>query len=231
MNFSPVRKKRVYQEIVEQLKLKIEKGEIIPGEKLPSERILAEKFSVSRASVKEAFSVLEAAGVVEIRQGSGVYLLRNNTEDITTRIAAVIHGVSIDMVELMELRMAIERDAAYYATLRASDDDRQRIQKAFYALERAVNEHCVGAEEDLTFHLSIAKAASNTVFEKVMYMLHDHILEGLKDSRRDTKQIPNKSRIVLEEHRKIYEAIKIRDALQAREAMYSHLQHVKRRYL
>ncbi|ASK62152.1 GntR family transcriptional regulator [Virgibacillus phasianinus] len=232
MNLSPVvRKKRVYQDIVEQIKQAIERGEILHGEKLPSERTLAESFSVSRSSVKEAFSVLESAGVVEIKQGSGVFLLKNSTEDTITKINAAIRGVAVDIVELMELRQAIEGDAAYYAAMRGSREDVEAVYQAFGDLEKAVINEKVAAEEDFAFHMSIAKAARNSIIEKVMYMLSDQVLEGLSKSRANTLAAPNKSQLILEEHRMIYHAIRDGNPELAKEAMCNHLQKVKQRYL
>ncbi|GAA0591298.1 FadR/GntR family transcriptional regulator [Virgibacillus siamensis] len=227
----PVKKKRVYHAIVEQIKSGMEKEELVHGEKLPSERYLADELSVSRTSVKEAFSVLEAAGVVEIKHGSGVYLRKNTKEDLIAKMNAVIRGVTVDIVELMELRLAIERDATYYAAIRGSDQDLQAIYDALHELEIAVLQGNIAAEEDLTFHMAIARAAGNSVIEKVMYMLSDQVLAGLKESRSNTLSQPNNSRTVLEEHRNIYDAIKAGDALKARESMSTHLHNVKERYL
>ncbi|WP_161493817.1 FadR/GntR family transcriptional regulator [Virgibacillus necropolis] len=231
MELLPVRKKRVYQDIVEQIKQAIERGEISQGEKLPSERTLAETFSVSRTSIKEAFSVLESAGIVEIKQGSGVFLLKNNTADIIARITSVIRGTAVDIVELMELRQSIEGDAAYYAALRGDKKDVEVIYKAFCDLENAVLNKKIAAEEDLAFHMSIASAAKNSIVKKVMYMISDQVLEGLKESRTNTLKVPNNSKIILGEHRVIYEAIQEENPGKAKEAMCNHLQKVKHRYL
>lgn len=230
MELSPVRKKRLYQDIVEQIKKAIEKGEISPGEKLPSERSLAATLSVSRTSIKEAFSVLESAGVVEIKQGSGVFLLKNNTQDIIAKINSVIRGIAVDIVELMELRQAIEGDAAYYAAMRRNKEDLEAVYKAFCELEKAVNKKNIAAEEDLAFHMSIAKAARNSIIEKVMHLISDQVLEGLKESRTNTLKIPDKSQIILQEHRTIYVAVQEGNPHLAKDAMCNHLQNVKQRY-
>lgn len=231
MKLLPVRKKRVYQAVVEQVRSAIEREEMIHGEKLPSERYLANELSVSRTSVKEAFSVLESAGVVEIKHGSGVYLRKNTKEDLLSKMNAIIRGVTVDIVELMELRLAIERDAAYYAAIRGSAKDVHDIYVALCDLENAVLKGDVAAEEDLIFHMAIAKATGNSVIEKVMNMLSDQVLEGLKESRFNTLKQSNNSGVILEEHRDIYEAIKAGDGLMAHKSMSNHLQNVKERYL
>ncbi|CDQ41959.1 MULTISPECIES: FadR/GntR family transcriptional regulator [Virgibacillus] len=231
MDFSPVKKQRVYREIVRQLRKKIEEGEIALGEQLPSERNLAESLSVSRSSVKEAFSVLESVGVVEIKQGSGVYLRNNNHNDVIAKINAIIHGVSVDIVELMEFRLALERDTAYYAAIRGNREEISNIASAYRNLEMAAEQNENGAEEDLAFHMAIARAAGNSIVERVMYMLSSEVREGLKESRESTLHVPARSSMVLKEHKAIYDAIKNGSANIAREAMAVHLEGVRKRYL
>lgn len=231
MGFTPIRKRRVYQEIVAQIKASIERGEILPGDRLPSERTMAEMLSVSRNSIKEAFLVLESAGVIEIKQGSGVYLLEKTIDDLLAQINGIIHGITSNIVELLEFRQAIEGDSAYYAAIRSNKEDIKSIATVFDQLEAAVNDDNIGAEEDLAFHMAIAKAAKNRVMEQIMVMLYHQILLHLNESRANTLATPGKSKIILEEHRMIYQAIKNQNPQLAKENMYNHLQNVKQRNL
>ncbi|UOQ92458.1 FadR family transcriptional regulator [Halobacillus shinanisalinarum] len=228
---SNVGKKRIYHGIVHQIKETIKKGEVLPGGKMPSERTLASTLAVSRTSIKEAYSVLESAGIVEIRQGSGVYLLKNDTEDIISKLNAIIRGQTVDMVELMELRQAVEVDIAYYAALRREQQDIEQLDRAFHQLEKAVSKKSLAAEEDLAFHMLIAKAARNRVIAQVMNMVSDQVLVGLEDSRAQSLAVPGKSQEILEEHRNIYKAVRDGSPHLAGKAMREHLQNVKQRYL
>ncbi|WLD93324.1 FadR/GntR family transcriptional regulator [Alkalihalobacillus sp. AL-G] len=231
MNLSPIKKKRLYQHIVKQIQMAIKGGGILPGEKLPSERVLASTLSVSRTSVKEAFSVLEAAGVVQIKQGSGVYLLKNSKEDILEKINTILQGRSVNMVELMELRQSIEGDAAYYAAVRSDKKTIELLGKAYERLEQAVRNKTLAADEDYQFHICIAKAARNSLIFRVMDMVSGELFAGLEESRTKTLEVPGKSKEILHEHLQIYEAIKEGDPQAARDAMRDHLQKVKQRYL
>ncbi|WP_257347638.1 FadR/GntR family transcriptional regulator [Pseudalkalibacillus decolorationis] len=231
MNESPKKKKRLYHEIVEHIKEEIERGEILPGGKLPSERGLATTLSVSRTSVKEAFSVLESSGVVEIKQGSGVFLLKNSTDELLAKITMIFQSNSIDIVELMELRQAIEGDAAYYAAMRGDETTIESIRKAYERLERAVKGKSLAADEDFQFHMTIAKAGRNSLLYKVMDMVSGELLAGLEESRAKTLKVPGESKKILDEHFRIYEAIRDGSPQTAREAMHNHLQKVKQRYL
>ncbi|GGB43742.1 GntR family transcriptional regulator [Lentibacillus populi] len=225
------RKRRVYQMVVEHIKSEIENKEILPGDKLPSERVLAARLSVSRTSVKEAFSVLESNGLIEIKHGSGVTLREDNVEDIIMKMNLAVHGETVNIVELMELRQAIEGETSHLAAIRCNDEDIKKLHQSYVNLEKAVKAGELAAKEDLAFHMSIAKIARNLLISEVMYMVSDRLLEGLKESRAKTFQIPGKPETILEEHKKIMIAIRDRNPKQARAAMYSHLQKVKQRYL
>lgn len=229
MQLKPVKRKRVYQEIVEQIKSAVEQKKLKPGEQLPTERTLAQALSVSRTSVKEAISILEASGVVEVRPGVGVFLVKGGIEDTLSKLQAVVQGGDISLIELMEMRQAIEGDAAYYAAMRRHENDILVIERAFLELERAVQAGEVAAEEDYLFHMAIITAAKNGVMKRVMDLISDALLEGLSKTRRDTLEKGNAFEI-LEEHRGIYEAIKDEKGELARKRMWKHLQNVKERF-
>ncbi len=225
MKLKPVKRKKVSQEIIEQIMSAIERKELKPGDQLPSERTLAELLSVSRTSVQEATSILASAGIVEIRPGVGVFLIKGSIEDTLSKLRAIVHGVDVNLIELMEMRQSIEGDAAFYAAKRATEQDLESIKEAFLALEQAVLKGEVAAEEDYHFHMAILAAAKN----QVMGMVSDSLLEGLTQTRYDTLE-KGKSREILEEHRGIMMAIQARDAELARKRMWQHLQGVKERF-
>lgn len=224
-------KKRVYQTIVEHIKSAIENRDLLPGDKLPSERALATKLSVSRTSIKEAFSVLQSAGLLEVRHGSGAVLLNDNSEDIIMKMNMIIRKDSINIVELMELRQAIECEAASLAAIRSTSDDIVKLETSYNKLAKAVSANNIAANEDLDFHMCIARSARNLLFIEVMYMLSDRLLLALRDSRTETIKQPGKSEVILKEHAEIFEAIKERNPKMARQAMNKHLINVKQRYL
>ena len=229
MAFVPVEKKRIYHVIIEQIKGAIDRGELKPGDRLPSERKLAESLSVSRSTIKEAISVLESAGIVDIRPGVGVFLRQNSLEHIILDINMIL-GKKTNMVELLEFRQALESNAAYYAALRATAEDHARIKKAFEKLEQAVLDNRIAALEDFAFHMEVCLASKNMLFKKVLDSISDVFLDGLKESRSISQKM-GRSKIILEEHRKIYEAILSGDATLSRKEMWEHIQKVKERFI
>lgn len=229
MQLVPVEKKRIYHDIIEQIKIAIEKGELKPGDQLPSERKLAESLSVSRTTVKEAISVLDSAGIVTIKPGVGVFLRKSGMDDIVLDINVIL-GKKVNLVELLEFRQALEGNSAYYAAIRSTAEDHARLKSAFERLEGAVLANSLAAEEDYEFHLAICIASKNQLFKRVLYSVTDFFLEGLKESR-SKSLMAGRAKIILEEHRKIYEAILSGDAPLARKEMWDHIQKVKERFI
>ncbi|GIM46005.1 GntR family transcriptional regulator [Collibacillus ludicampi] len=231
MKLAPIQKKRIYQYIIEQIKASIENGELLPGDKLPSERELADKLSVSRSAVREAFSVLDSAGLVRIMQGIGVFLKEDENEELITRMNDILNPHGVNLVELLEVRQGIEGQAAYLAAIRRSEADLQKIKTAYNHLEQAVAAQQVAAEEDYAFHISVVKASQNSMLLQAVKFLSDKFLQGVHQSRSESLKIPGKSQMVLAEHVEILNAIAEQDPEKAQQAMWQHLQNVKLRYL
>lgn len=231
MKMSPVHKQRVYQSIVDQIKQSVERGELRPGDRLPSERDLAEGLSVSRSAVREAITALEAARLIRVMPGIGVFLEEDRNQDLVARLNEIVVQPDSSLIELLEVRQAIEGQAASLAAMRRTEADVRGIREALEALEQSVDGGSLAAEEDFAFHLCIVEAAHNRMLLETVRLFADKCLLGLYKSRSESMGIPGKSRAVLAEHRLIYEAIQEQDAERARQSMWEHLQNVKSRYL
>jgi GntR family transcriptional repressor for pyruvate dehydrogenase complex len=231
MYLQPIKKrKRVYQEIIERLKIAIENGELKPGDKLPSERTLAEIFNVARTSVKEAITVLEASGIVNIRPGVGVFLVDQYRSELLPKFSSVIEERNSDLIQLLELRQAIEGDAAYYAAERITDEQKERLTRVFTSLVEAEKNGEIAIEEDFQFHLAIIEAANNPLMKEVMDVISDKMLKVLTKNREETILNFKMNKEVGEEHRSIYEAIMQGQPERAREALCAHLKAIKERH-
>lgn len=233
MKLNPIQKQRVYQKIIEQIKHSIKIGEIKPGERLPAERELAESLSVSRSAVREAISVLANSRLVRIQPGVGVFLEADVNYDMIARLTEIINDEFGDssLVQLLEVRQAIESQAAYLAAIRRTPSDLAAIQFAFERLRVSVERGHVAAEEDFHFHLEIVKAAYNPMLLGTVKLFSDKCLIGLYKSRSETIQIPGKREAVLNEHRQIMQAIEAMNPEQAQKMMLAHLHNVMSRYL
>src|SRR6476469_7469351 len=104
----PVKRSRIYEHIVQQIRALISDGSWAPGGQIPPERELAERFRVSRTSVREALRALEMQGVIESRQGGGTFVLSADTEALVPPLAAAILRGQREMTEVLEVRELIE---------------------------------------------------------------------------------------------------------------------------
>lgn len=230
--FKPVeRRKRVYQYVIDQIKVAIEEGRIQPGDKLPSERDLAEKLNVARTSVKEAITVLETSGVIIVKPGVGMFLNADSKSQIVFRLSQMIDQRTSDFSDVIELRQAIEGDAAYYATKRMTHEQREKLTHVYEQLIQSGKRAEVAIEEDYQFHFTIVEGANNPVLLEVMNVIAQKMIEGLKESRYISVKNEILNNEVLREHTKIYNAIMNNEPENARTAMWEHHLGTKERFI
>jgi GntR family transcriptional repressor for pyruvate dehydrogenase complex len=230
MKLVSIQKQRVYQIVIEQIKQSIERGELKSGDKLPGERDLAEELSVSRATVREAMSVLEATRIVKVLPGVGIFLEENPNKDLIARMNEIGQTGNDNLTQLLEVRLALESQAAYLAATRRTDADLQALGEAYERLKLSVDRNEVAAEEDFRFHMAVVDAAYNPMLQEAVKLFSEKFLAGLYRSRSESIRIPGKSKEVLAEHWSIYQAITDKHADLARKAMSEHLQNVISRY-
>lgn len=230
MKLVSIQKQRVYQIVIEQIKQSIERGELKSGDKLPGERDLAEELSVSRATVREAMSVLEATRIVKVLPGVGIFLEENPNKDLIARMDEIGQTGNDNLTQLLEVRLALESQAAYLAATRRTDADLQALGEAYERLKLSVDRNEVAAEEDFRFHMAVVDAAYNPMLQEAVKLFSEKFLAGLYRSRSESIRIPGKSKEVLAEHWSIYQAITDKHADLARKAMSEHLQNVISRY-
>ncbi|MEW9503094.1 FadR/GntR family transcriptional regulator [Jeotgalibacillus marinus] len=227
----PIKKKsRLYHEVINEIFSSISKEKLKPGDKLPSERTIADLLEVSRTTVKEAISVLEANGIVLIKPGVGVFLASHTKKVIQQDLLAVLAPKQHDLSELIELRQAIEGEAAYYAAKRSTPKQRVEIEKCFYNLKNAELNGELAIEEDYAFHKAILIGANNTAMADLMAVISDKVFFFIRQNRMETLLQPTEVKVVIEEHRLIYEAIRNHDAESAKKAMWEHLHSIKVRH-
>src|SRR5947208_408851 len=168
MPLQAVDNRRLYRQIADQIAALIEKGEYGQGERLPPERDLARQLGVSRPSVREALIALEVEGYVEVRVGSGVYVLAQRPSDNATALSA-----DSGPFELIRARWLIESECAALAARSAT---RTQIRAMEEALEQMDNERSRGLmplAADRLFHLRIAEASGNSALALVVKTLWD----------------------------------------------------------
>ena len=220
--------KRLYLQIADRLAARISDGEITEGQRLPAERELATEYDVSRQTVREALIALEVSGLVEIRPGSGVYVLRSSNGG-----SAVVSDDAPGPLEIMDARVLVEARAAELAAGQISNEDLLRLKAYLKQMELLIgNKDVLKAEEfDRKFHLTIAEAARNGALYSIIEWLwamrnSSEISRVFSEKVRAHGMKPN-----IKDHTQIYEAIARRDAEGARQAMETHITQVTEAYL
>ncbi|AGA59937.1 transcriptional regulator [Thermobacillus composti KWC4] len=224
MAIKKVKYQRVYENVIEQIKEMIIEGNLKPGDLLPTERELAQAFGISRGTLREAFRILERENLIEAKPGGGRYLSRSiESVDDQNRILDNIERATI--IELLEAREIFETGIVELACQRATDEDIADIVAAFERWGDADEED--HTRPDQAFHLSIAKASHNVVLVNMMELHMDLLRRTLSK----TLQNAGRREEVYKEHLQIVEAIKRRDAEQAKAALLYHLGKVKENIL
>ncbi|MEO8119180.1 MAG: FadR/GntR family transcriptional regulator [Rhodoferax sp.] len=220
-----VEPQRLYRQIAEQLRAAIAAGEFAVGARLPAERDLAKQLGVSRPSVREALIALEVEGWVEVRTGSGVYVLeRHNAR------ASAIASTEWGPLELIRARRVIEGEVAALAALQAKRKDLTQIELALQTMRDEADAGRLPLDGDRAFHTAIVQACSNVVLTETV--------QGFWDARRGPLftrlggyfETVDSWRAAIAEHETIVAAIRARNAAGARAAMHVHMDNSHARF-
>lgn len=232
MIIQPVKRTRAYEDIVGQLSEMVRKGQIQPGDRLPPERELAQAFGVGRPTLRQALTVLAQAGVVEVVPGSGVYLRKpvsDSSGENSQAMAMLLMTEQHNLRDILELRIAIEGEAAHLAASRRTPEQAERLQAVLGSLGGAYAARGTAVDEDYQFHLTVAEATNNPVILKVMASLADLFLQQLKATTYFLYHEPKRVERLNREHGEIVQAIIDQRADDARVAMVNHLRRVAER--
>ena len=231
MNLKPVKTKKVYEEIIEQVKNLIIGGVLKPGDRLIPEREMADKLRVGRSAVREAYRALEAMGLIEIRQGEGTFIKDVNTDHLAQALALVLATEKDAMIELLELRKIIEVGASGLAALRRTGEELEKMERALAQMEKDIEAGELGQQADWQFHYAVAEATHNSLIVRLMDSLKEIMSVLQEKAREELCQTPGTPQRLLKEHRAIYEAIKSGQDKAAQKAMYEHLDRVEKSLL
>lgn len=217
--------------VVAALRAQLVAGEIPAGARLPTEVTLTGRFGVSRTVIREALAVLAADGLVEARQGAGVFAVRHPSAAFGALAAELGSRVS-DALNVLEVRLAIEVESAALAALRRNPSQEAAIQEAFFEFERAFRRSEPTGPADFAFHRAIAAATGNPFYVEILDALGQRAIPCDVTSPWSTEltQSHDYQLQLQREHRAILEAISARDADGARAAMRGHLGGSQERY-
>lgn len=217
---------RLADKLYETFRQMIDAGEWASGTRVPPETDLAQAQGVSRPVIREALIRLKADGLIGSRGGAGNYVLSAETvEDLGYR---PIENVA-DLIQVFEFRYSVESDIAALAALRW--EDMSEIRAMATAIGNSPSEDMFG-DADFRFHMALAKASRNAMFQSTLNMLRRQIVFGMRlvgefgQSRSATRLDT-----VLDEHEAIVTAVASRDPTAAQTAMAAHIGMSRKRLL
>src|SRR4051794_7733845 len=215
------------QDVLDQILAEIRDGRIKPGERLPSERVLMQAFAVGRSTVREALQGLVTLRLVSNRQGRGAVV----TAQAESPLSMLRRTVDLDqlskraLLDLLEVREALEGKAAEFAARRATTDDIAELERQHDAVEREVRAERSYFRPNALFHQAVATAAHNPVLAESISLLVGQVREYRERMMREVPLMPRRD---VREHLAILTGIRRRDPDRAREAMVAHIQSFAR---
>lgn len=219
--FDSVRIDKLSEQISRQLLWAIADGRYHPGDHFPGERDLARAFSASRIVVREALGLLNARGIVSVRQGIGTTVNpMSKWNSLDPEVFMVLHSDQT-LEQLLEVRRIVEPESAFLAAQRITDEQVQKLRPLAILLDDDSIEQ--KEKRDSEFHLEVANAAQNAVLLQMVSSISNLFYESL----RRTFTVPGAIGQGHRGHQEIMSAIESRDAEAARRAMRDHLDLVK----
>ena len=218
---------RLYQQIAGRIAQMIAEGELAAGDRLPGEHELAKRFGVSRPSIREAMIALEMTGLIEVRTGSGAYVLPSPSEQ-RRRARIAIGEAGPGPLEQFKARVLLEPELAAEAARNATPDEIDELGRIADRIERAIRTDPRVRGDHYLFHERLAQASHNTVLAGFFADLIRMMQEPLWQVTRARVDTPEGLEAGLANRRQVIDCLRRRDADGARAAMRQHMRRVGR---
>jgi DNA-binding FadR family transcriptional regulator len=215
-------RRKLFEQVAAHLEREILQGKLKPGDRLPPERDLQVRFGVGRPAIREALITLQRSGLIEIGNGAPARVSMPTAEGVVAgMMPAVLQMLQTPTGQrhFQDVRLFVESGLARRAARATSEEDVARLEAALQANFAAIGNRQRFIETDVAFHLVIAETTRNPVF----IALHDAMSTWLRQQREVSLDIPHQEEIAYAAHRRIFEAIRTRDADAAEAAMADHI--------
>jgi len=213
----------VQNSIISKIRDLINLKNLEPGDKLPSERTLAEKFIVSRSNIREAIQKLEFYGLLKSIPQSGTFIANIGVIAMNGMIDDILRLEKPDFKSLVETRILLELKTARLAALRRTEEDLKNIEEALNAYSTKVLNDEDAIQEDLLFHLAIAKASGNSTLNTLMLMITPEIITNFEKHHVCDKRLALSG---IQEHTDIFEAINNQNPAEAKAKVKIHFKNL-----
>ncbi|MCW8345891.1 FadR family transcriptional regulator [Vibrio sp. ZSDZ65] len=225
--------KRRYHEVGLQIEELLVTGVFKPGERLPSERNLSEQFETSRATIREAIIMLELKDLVDVRQGAGIYfkdIVSLDNDENSDGVSNELNPQNVGVFELLQSRMVLETSIIEFAARNIKLNELRELRTIIQQQEEFINDNVKFEELDRKFHLAIAESTQNRMLIATAYNLWNIVrTDSPLWNKLNIKYLHDEElkRSWLDEHKKIFYALQMRDEKLAKETMLAHLKHSK----
>ncbi|ADV51456.1 FadR family transcriptional regulator [Cellulophaga sp. E16_2] len=209
----------IQKEIIANIRELISYKNLEPGDKLPSERMLSEKFGVSRSNLREAIQKLEFYGLLNSKPQSGTFIANIGAIAMDGMLEDILRLEEPGFKSLVETRILLELKTVRLAALRRTDEDLKLLKAALDAYEAKVKDGKDAVQEDLLFHLAIARASGNSSMNTFMLIITPEIITNFEKYHVCNS---NQSLLGIKEHTEIFEAIESQNPQLAKEKMKIH---------
>ncbi len=228
MEIKSIQTKKIYKNIVEQIVYLIREGSLKCGDKLPPERTLAEMLDVSRASLREALSVMEIMGIVDIRPGEGSFVSDLNVQPFLSLILPLLLKEGSAEDDLIEFRMLLEIAGIKLVVKNADKniDQLKELGDIITEMGQNIDDADAGAKLDVKFHSILFSMSNNLVLIQVLEYVRFILERTVKFNRSVILQKRESAEVILNCHMNIYDAIVKRDAKLAEQALERHFELV-----
>lgn len=220
INIEAIKIESPIDKIIKQLKHLITSGHLKPGDRLPPERVLAEKFGVGRSFVREAILKLEFYGLLKTSPQSGTYVSGYSLKIMDSILNDIINFNKDDFASLIETRYIMEVQAARLAAERRSEHDLNEISEAIQEYNKKVLANHTAVDEDMLFHILVARSAKNPILESMLVIIVPDLIKNIVDKNICADK---RSLDAVEEHVRIFEAIREGNPDKAEKEMAFHL--------
>ena len=227
MKFNAVKRRKVHEDVAEQIESQILSGALEEGASLPSERHMMEAFNVGRPAIREALLLLQRSGFLETASNGRTVVARPTTTNVVEQLsgaARFLLSSNEGERSFQDARRLFEAAIARNAAEIATPEDIKRLEKALKANRDTIGNPGAFERTDVEFHLAIAKIGDNTVFTA----LHAAIAEWLSMQRKVSLRVPGVEASAYKSHEEIYDAIASGETEKAWLAMDNHLRDIIR---
>jgi GntR family transcriptional regulator, sialic acid-inducible nan operon repressor len=229
LNALPVRRRKLYEEVVDRIEAAILSGEIAQDSVLPSERELTKLFGVGRTAVREALFALERKGFVSLSNGECARVSRPDPKVVISELSGAAKHFLMEpsgVEHFQKARILFESGLARCAAEIATDEQIESLSAALDANKRALGDQVAFDRTDMDFHFVIAEISRNPIFNALYLALS----EWLYEQRAIAGMVKGGPEAAYEAHAKIFRAIAAKDSNAAGEAMREHLEEISKRY-